>query len=152
MALLAEGIWPCTVISGKAGEDGGVLKVQISVRIDEGPSAGRMCTYEEKVDTRQGPYIRRTCTAVGWKGERLRTLAEDCAAWIAATGGKSSVEIKHHDVKTGKRAGSIWDKVSSIGKGPKPLKEASPEAWADADDAMRMAADEPPLADDDHPF
>lgn len=171
MTLLSEGIWPCKVISGKSGEDDkGAPNVQINVQITEGPSAGRLCTYEDTINAKSSLYIGRSCKAVGWKGGPMKSLAADIAAWIAATGGMSTVEIKHLEIKNGKRAGQIWDKPNSIGRGPKPLREMSQSTAADADDAMRMAMevdspsdggtyedgpprdDVPPPSDDNIPF
>lgn len=142
--LMAEGIWPCTVQSANFGENDKKLpQVQINVRIDDGPSAGRFCTYEDVVDARSALYISRSCKSVGWKGGKsgsdLTTLKDDTAAWIAATGGKSTVEIKHIPIKNGKRAGEIWDKPNSIGRGPRVLKTASHGSLMDAQDAMRRA-------------
>ncbi len=141
MALLAEGIWPCTVLSGFSGEDDkGSPQIQISVRIDDGPSAGRQCTYEDQVNAKSALYVSRSCKAVGWKGSTLTTLAADVAAWVEKTGGKSTVEVKHLEIKNGKRAGQIWDKVNSIGRGAaRVLKPMSADRLSDADEAMRAA-------------
>lgn len=133
--LLAEGIWPCIVLSGDAGEIDGVIKARINVKIDDGPSKGRFCTYEDEVNSRSSLYIGRSLKAAGWKGEDLATVANDIAEWVAATGGKSSVEIKHIPTKKG----TIWDKPNSIGRGPKPMKAAGGETLKDANDAMRRA-------------
>lgn len=160
MSVMAEGIWGCTVSSANAGEIDGVMKVQVNVRIDDGPSAGRQTTYEDEVNARSALYIGRSCVNVGWKGADLNTLKADVDAWIKATGGKSSVEIKHITLKRGKKfdewvtkhaewraAGSsgdepkppVWDKANSIGRGPKPLTAPSAAALTDANDAMRRA-------------
>ena len=161
MAIKAEGIFPCTVISATFGKDDRQSpQVQINVRIDDGPSKGQCCTYEDQVNAKSALYIGRSCRAVGWKGADLKTLKADCDAWIAATGGHSSVEIRHVEIKKGKKFDEwmnggmkgpppIWDKVNSIGRGPKPLAEASGELLDDANEAMRsaMAADS-----DESPF
>lgn len=170
-----QGIWGCTVIDGNAGEIDGVLNVQINVQIDDGPSKGQRCTYEDSVNARSAKYVGWSCTAVGWNGSSLSTLKSDIAAWIAKTGGKSTVEIKHLEIKSGRkfddwmRAGRngpppIWDKVAGIGRGaPKPLKAPAANTLADADAAMRDAMshasggappydDAPPPNDDDIPF
>lgn len=140
MALMAEGIWPCKVLSGKFGEDDrGQPQVQVNVQITEGPNTGRRCTYEDVVNARSGLYIGRSCKAVGWKGDKIETLKADIDAWIVATGGETTVEIKHIEIKTGKRAGQIWDKPNSLGRGPRPLKEPARSTLDDANDAMRMA-------------
>lgn len=137
--LLAEGIWPCTVLGGEAGDVDGKIKARVNVKIEDGPSKGRFCTYEDEVNSRSSLYIGRSLTACGWKGKSLTTVRDDVAAWIAATGGKSTVEIKHIEIKNGKRAGEIWDKPNSIGRGPKPMRAAGGEALSDADEAMRRA-------------
>jgi hypothetical protein len=163
MSLLAEGTWPCTVLSAEAGEVDGIIKARVNVKIEDGPSKGRTCTYEDNVDARSSIYVARSLTAVGWKGKTLASVKDDCATWITATGGKSTVEIKHIEIKKGKRAGQIWDKPNSIGRGPKPLAAAGGEALSDADAAMRKALaedgvggggnDEQPQRDpDDIPF
>jgi hypothetical protein len=154
MSLLEEGIWPCTVLSANSGQDDkGAPQVQISVRIDDGPSKGRQCTYEDQVNNKSAPYVGRSCKAVGWKGNSLVTLHDDCEAWITSTGGKSTVEIKHLEIKTGKRAGQIWDKPNSIGRGPRVLKEMDQRNLADADEVLRNAlnADTSGGYDDDVP-
>lgn len=150
--MKAEGIWPCIVLGANFGEDDkGSPNVQINVKIDDGPSKGQTCTYEDQVNAKSALYIGRSARAVGWRGKTLTTLKEDCANWIATTGGKSTVEIKHLQIKTGKRAGEIWDKPNSIGRGPRVLQAPSDERLADADEAMRqaMAADGGPPPDDD---
>lgn len=167
MAPKAEGIWPCTVLGATYGEDDRhLLVVRINAKITDGPDKGKMCTYEDQVNTRSAIYIARSCKAVGWAGKTLTTLAADCQAWIEKTGGASTVEIRHLEIKNGKRAGEIWDKVNSIGRGPKPIAPPSRDVMADAEEAMRKAlaedgnADEPPpdeaphaaSADSDIPF
>lgn len=139
MALLAEGMWPCTVLGAEAGEVQGKIVARVNVRIDEGPNAGRFCTYEDTINAKSSIYITRSLRAVGWQAKTLASVKDDCAKWIAETGGKSTVEIKHIEIKNGKRAGSIWDKPNSIGRGPRPLAAPSGEAFADAEEAMRRA-------------
>ena len=155
---IEEGMWPCTVLHGKFGEDDkGSPQVQIHVRIDEattrdGKSAkGRVVVYEDQVNNKSALYVSRTCRAVGWTGTSLTTLAADVAAWVAKTGGKTTGEIKHVEIKKGKKfeewqaAGSkpadrpVWDKLNSLGRGAKPLANASPDRLKDADEAMRAA-------------
>lgn len=144
--MKTEGIWSCDVLSAAFGEDDrGAPQVQINVRITDGPDKGQLAAYEDQVNTKSAPYVARTCKAVGWVGIDIRTLAEDVASWIEKTGGQSTVEIKHLQIRSGKRAGEIWDKVSSIGKGPRVLKQVSSEmaddvnrALAEADDGERI--------------
>ena len=154
MAPKAEGMWPCTVLGATRGEDGGQIVVRINVKIDDGPDKGKLATYEDTVNTKSSIYIARTCRAVGWSGRSLDTLTADVDAWIKATGGKSTVEVKHIEIKKGRkydkwvadgRRGDppVWDKVQSLGRGPKPLAAPTKEAANDADEAMRQA-----LADD----
>jgi 3-mercaptopyruvate sulfurtransferase SseA len=148
-----EGIYGCTVISGKAGEIDGVPNVQISVQIADGPDKGQRCTYEDVVNNGSAKYVAWSCKAVGWKGVNLETLESDINAWIASTGGASTVEIKHLEIKKGKNAGKIWDKVAGIGRGAaRPLSPLSKSALADANEAMRAAAryDGPPVDDVPH--
>jgi len=147
MALLEEGIWPCTVLSAEAGEIDGKIKARVNVKIDDGPSKGRTCTYEDEVNARSSIYVARSLKNVGWQGKSLATVAADCAKWVAAGDAKSTVEIKHIPTKKG----TIWDKPNSIGRGSKQMKEASGSALADADEAMRraMAEDGEPEPDSD---
>lgn len=172
MALLEEGIWPCTLISASFGEDDrGSPQVQINVRIDDGPSKGRSCTYEDQVNAKSALYVGRSCKAVGWRGHDLQTLHDDAAAWATKTGGKSTVEIRHIQLTKGKKydkwieegqrgPAPIWDKPNSIGRGPRALAPVSGERLQDANEAMRtaMAADaggvpdEAPPIDDGIPF
>lgn len=152
MALKAEGIWGCTVLGASAGEnDKGSPNIQINVQIDEGPSKGQRCTYEDQINAKSALYVARSMKAVGWKGGSSRTLKEDCDAWIKATGGKSTVEIKHIELKRGKQYDRwvdggmegpppVWDKANSIGRGAAaPLKDMSVERQQDADEALRAA-------------
>ena len=158
----AEGIYGCQVLSGKAGEVDGVMNVQINVQITDGPDKGKRCTYEDTVNARSAKYIGWSCTAVGWKGQSLLTLESDVNEWVAKTGGASTVEIKHIEVKKGKAydkwydggcqgPAPVWDKVAGIGRGqPRPLKQPSADTLKDADEAMREAMGEgtPPAYDD----
>lgn len=155
MALKAEGIFPCIVLGANFGDDDrGSPQVQINVRIDDGPNKGQSCTYEEQVNTKSALYLGRSCTAVGWQGRDLRTLKDDVSKWIEKTGGKTTVEIRHLEMKRGKQydrwvtdgqqgPAPVWDKVNSIGRGPRVLKEPSSDNLNDANEAMRaaMAAD-----------
>ncbi len=150
-----EGIFGCTIINGKAGEADGVLAVQITAQITDGPDKGQRCTYEDTVNAQSAKYVGWSCTAVGWKGEKLETLEKDIEAWIAKTGGASTVEIKHIEIKRGKafekweasgRTGPrpVWDKVAGIGRGAaKPLKAPSASTLKDANGYMREAMGDP---------
>jgi hypothetical protein len=139
--MKAEGIWNAKALGGEYGEDTkGLPVVRINVEITEGPSVGARCTYEEQINAKSALYASRSCAAVGWKGADLITLKADIDAFIEATGGATTVEIKHLEIKNGRRAGQIWDKVNSIGRlANPPLREASPDRTADANDAMRAA-------------
>jgi hypothetical protein len=166
MTDIVAGFWPCKVLNAFYGDDDrNIPVVRINVEITEGAAAGSRHTYEDQVNNKQGPYIERTCSAVGWAGESLSTLSADVEAWIKRTGGISTLEIKHIEVTRGKRAGTIWVKANSIGRGPKPLRASSSENLADADSIMRAARaeraqnggappvdDAPPATDDDIPF
>jgi len=180
MSDIAAGFWPCRVLDGFYGDDDrGVSVVRINVEIAKGEHKGRMYTYEEAVNNKQAPYIIRTCKAVGWKCQTLATLDADVAEWVKATGGESTVEIKHIERKRGKKFDTwdmggrigpppVWVKPNSIGRGPAPLKASSKENLADADSVLRSALaddvggysaggapshdDVPPAGDDDIPF
>lgn len=170
MTVKAEGIWECQVLSGKAGADGGVPNVQINVQITEGPSAGQRCTYEDVVNASTAKYVGWSLSAVGYKGGSLKNLEGDIAEWIAKTGGKTTVEIKHVAVKRGKAydkwvadgqqgPSPIWDKANGLGRGAaKPLAPLAGEALYDADAALRgfvssgAPQDGAPPQDDDNPF
>lgn len=166
--LLEEGIWPCTVLGGSYGEEldqqgkpTGRIKARINIKFDEGPNAGRFGSYEDEVNARSSLYVGRSLKAVGWRGSSLEDVSKDIDAWIAKTGGKSTAEVRHIEIKNGKRyekwvdAGNpgfpIWDKINSIGRGPRPLAAPSSDALADANEAMRRAMEEDganPPADD----
>lgn len=162
MATKAEGIWGCTVLSGLAGKDGDNVVVQINVQIDEGPSKGMRGTYEETVDNRSRPYVEKSCAAVGWGGKLFSTLHDDIVKWIAATGGKTTCEVKHIAIKRGKQydkwvadgmkdPAPVWDKIKGLGRGAarqlEPLNEKDETALIGGFDAT-----EPPPADGDIPF
>jgi hypothetical protein len=148
---LAAGIWPCVATSATCGEDKGVLRARINVQFTEGPNKGRPATYEDEINARSALYVARSCKAVGWKGKVAQTLAADVEAWIKETGGATTAEVKHIPIKQGKRAGKIWDKVNSIGRGPKPLAAPSASVLNDANDALiaAMAADSGASSEDD---
>lgn len=174
MSNIAAGFWPCKVLDGAHLEDKGIAVVRINVEIADGPHKGQRFSYEEQIDNKQAPYIARTCKAVGWRCGTLATIGKDVADWVAETGGMSTVEIKHIEVKKGKgfekwvaagRQGPapVWVKAGSIGRGPKPLKQTGNEALSDADEALRRALaedgsgggghdDVPPPDDQDIPF
>lgn len=161
-----EGIWKCIVLGGEANaDDKDIVHVRVNVQIDEGPDKGRKVTYDEQVNNKSAKYVVQSARAVGWRGGMPieNTFRADVEAWIAATGGVSSVEIQHVERKNGPKAGTFWAKARSIGRGPAPLKAPSREASSDANDALRsamMAAEEgngapppddyiPPPGDDD---
>lgn len=162
MVLKAEGIWGCKVLGGKAGVADGVPNVQINVQITDGPSAGQRCTYEDVVNAQSAKYVGWSLKAVGYRGVSLENLEKDINDWIARTGGASTVEIKHLEIKNGKNAGKIWDKVNGIGRGAaRPLAPIAGEALSDANAALREFVgggdgDDIPHAsegaDDDIPF
>lgn len=144
--LLEEGFWPCSVLGGEAGNADGIAKVRINVRFDDGPNRGRTGYYEDKIDARSALYVSRSMRAVGWQTDKLVTFADDVNAWIKATGGKSTAEVKHIPTKKG----TIWDKINSIGRGPKPMTALRGDTLADAEEALRkaMAEDGAPPEDD----
>lgn len=166
MGLKLEGIWKCNVLSASSGEnDKHLIEVFINVEITEGIDIGKRCTYSEVIDGKSAQYAALSMMAVGWAGKTSRTLKDDVAAWIARTGGESTVEIKHLLVKSGKKAGSTWDKVGSIGRKPRELRPVSAqnEMLIDADKALADAiangdfggfggdvSDEPPPDDIPH--
>lgn len=154
--ITPAGFWPCTVLSGSAGEETdnngkptGRIKARVNVKIDDGPSKGRLVTYEDEVNAKSSLYIGRSLKACGWKEKSLSTVAADLDEWIKKTGGKSTVEIRHIEMKRGKRyeewvdAGKsgfpIWDKANSIGRGPRPLAAPAAGSLSDADEQMRRA-------------
>lgn len=154
---LAQGTWPCTVLSASAGEEidqagnpTGVIKARIAVKIEDGPSKGRTATYEDEINAKSSLYVMRSLKACGWTGPNLDTVSADVEKWVKETGGKSSVEIKHIEIKKGKKfdkwvadgrkgEAPVWDKVHAIGRGPKPLAAPSKSALNDANEAMRAA-------------
>jgi len=142
--LISEGMWACTVLGAEVGEDDkGAMRVRVHVMITEGDHDGRKVTYEDTVNFKSNKYIAQTAKAVGWRGGRLEeTLRDDVEAWIAATGGDSTVEIKHLEVKKGKNAGTTWAKVNSVGRGPRPLTAPRRETADDAHEAMMAALNE----------
>lgn len=171
MAILRDGIWTCKVIGSNYGlrkddkkpNDIGLAHVTINVEITEGEDKGRRCSYEETIDGKSAAFARKSCIAVGWKGVTLRTFKEDVDAWIASTGGASTVEIKHLVIKKeGPKQGTSFAKVNSIGRKPQVLHAATDadgaERLSDADEQMRQAmtdgASMPdvPLDDDNIPF
>jgi hypothetical protein len=154
--LLSEGTWPATVIDGGVGEEldkanqpTGRIKARVNVKFDDGPNKGRTATYEDTIDARSSIYIMRSLKAIGWRGPGLDTVETDIAAWVAKTGGKTTAEVKHIEIKKGARYEKwvekgnpgypIWDKVSSLGRGPRELAKPSTDALSDANDAMRRA-------------
>jgi hypothetical protein len=159
-----EGIFGCTVIEGRSGDnDKGLPSVQITVQITDGPDKGQRCTYEEVISNQTNKYVAWSCKAVGWKGGPLvDDLEKDIAEWIARTGGTTTVEIKHIEIKRGdkynkwvdggcKGPGPVWDKVSGIGRGSaRALKPMSASSRADANEAMRAVSDSPPQDDAPH--
>lgn len=170
-----EGIFGCTVINGKAGEVDGVMNVQITVQITDGPDKGQRCTYEDTVNASSAKYVGWSVTAVGWKGAANKTfdfttLEKDIEEWIAKTGGATTVEIKHIEIKRGKayekwEAGGkqgprpVWDKVAGIGRGAaRPMKAPTASTVKDAGGYMREAMGDsggaPPddAGDDEIPF
>ena len=160
MAKHPSDIFPCVITSADYGEKldksnrpTGILTVRINAAIADGPHAG-LQSYEEEITNKSAPYAVRCCKAVGWKGDDLKTLAADCAAWVKATGGVSTIEISHIPVERGPNAGSIWHKPNSIGRGAKPLAKPSASALNDANQYMRaaLAEDAPQSDSDDSPF
>lgn len=140
--MLTEGIWDCKVLSAKAGEiDGGIVAVQINVEWTTGPDTGKRGTYEDQINANSAQYVVRSMKAVGWRGPKPSTLEADCAAWVAKTGGASTVEVKHIPIKNGRKAGQIWDKINAIGRqAARPLAAASKAADDAAADLLTRAA------------
>jgi hypothetical protein len=175
----AAGFFPCTVLSGGIGEEidnngkpTGRMKARVSVRFEDGPDKGRLVTYEDEINAKSALYVMRSLKACGCKTpDKFDTVAGDIDAWVKETGGKSTVEIRHIELKRGKKYDDwtadgcpgngppIWAKANSIGRGPRPLAAPSGEAKTDAEEQMRRAmmddgaADEaPPPNGDDIPF
>jgi hypothetical protein len=165
MATKAEGIWDCKVIDGGAFEGSSPSEtiVRINVQHTSGPDAGQRSTYEDTLNTKSEKYIRWSAEAAGWSGRTFGTLANDIAEWVKKTGGASTVEIKHIEVKRGKAydkwvaggcigPGPVWDKVAGIGRGaPRALKPLSAAGLKEADDILRMANPDGGAPDDRQP-
>jgi hypothetical protein len=110
-----------------------------------------MDLYEGRVDGgRSMPFIARSLKAIGWQGKTLRTLVDDVTTWIAKTGGKTTCEIKHWEIKKGERAGEKFAKVNGLGGGAKPLAAMSSATMIDADEALARAMGD--SGDSGHPF
>ena len=151
MSQLEEGNFPFVVTSASYGaDDRGVPVVQINGKFTEGPNSGRTTTYQDEINAKSALYVGRSCRAVGWKGVELETLAADTEVWIKATGGATTAEIRHIELKKGKKFdkwvadGSrgqrpYWDKCNSIGYGAKPLVAPKKDVTEDANAAMRRA-------------
>jgi hypothetical protein len=138
MSEPVQGIWNCIVLGGEANaNDKDIVSCRISVQINEGPDKGRKVTYDEQVNNKSAKYVVMSAMAVGWRGQgRLEdTFRRDVDAWIAKTGGASTVEIQN----VNRKDGTIWGKARSIGRGLKPLKAPSRQASDDADEAIRAA-------------
>jgi hypothetical protein len=147
--LINEGMWACTVLGAEVGQDDrNAMRVRIHVMITEGSDKGRKVTYEDVVNYKSSKYIAQSCKAVGWRGGRLEeALRGDVDAWIAVTGGVSTVEIRHLEIRNGKNAGSMWAKANSIGRGSRPLAAPSREIADDAHEAMMAALEADESAD-----
>lgn len=156
------GFWPCVVIDGGIGEDvdnnnkpTGRLKARVNIKFTDGPDKGRMSSYEDELNAKSSLYISRSLLAIGCSRETLvgdmTKAADEIAAWVKKTGGVTTAEVRHIELKRGKRfdewldetggAGSppIWAKVNSLGRGPRPLAKPSSEALSDAAEQMRRA-------------
>lgn len=167
MAILTEGTWPCKILSASTGADyRNLFAVQINCELIEGPDKGKRVTYEQSVDAKSAKYVGPSCKAIGWQGITLDSLADDVAKWISKTGGVSTVDIKHFDLKKPEAIAKAeargepakFAKANAIGRGAKPLTAASVESKSDADAALRsfMGAGGTPEAghadDDEIPF
>lgn len=161
----AAGIWPCIVTNGSVGEQtdakgkpNGRIVARVNVTLDGGPDKGKVVSYEDEVNAKSSLYIGRSLKNVGWQGRSLTTVAADIDAWVKATGGKSTVEIRHIEIKKGRRYDEwcdawdeqtqgqdgpppplYWAKANSLGRGPRPLAAPAAEALGDADEQMRRA-------------
>jgi hypothetical protein len=182
----AAGTWPCIVMNGIAAEETdtrgkptGRIRARVNVVLDGGPDKGKMTTYEDEVNAKSSLYISRSLKSVGWKGGSLSTVEADIEKWVKETGGKSTVEIRHIEIKKGKRFEEwcdawheqgndgdppplYWAKANAVGRGPRPLAAPAVEALSDADEQMRRAMSEdggsapqddvPHAGSDDIPF
>lgn len=157
MAIKTEGTWDCDVLDVSMHEDNRLPIVRVKLRITSGPDAGQPDLYEARIDGGKSmPFIARSLKAIGWQGSTLRTLDNDVKAWRAKTGGKTTCEVKHWEIKNGDRRGEKFAKVNGLGSGAKPLAEMSRNTMDDADEALARAMgaghDAPPPSDDDIPF
>ena len=167
MTILSEGTWPCKVLSASTGNNyRNLYAVQVNVELTDGPDKGKRTTYEQEVDNKSSKYVNPSCKAIGWQGVTLKTLADDCAKWIAKTGGATTVDIKHFNLKKPEAIAKAeargeppkFAKANAIGRGAVPLTAPSTDAQNDADAAMRAFAgdtggggwsgDTPPSTDD----
>lgn len=156
------GFWPCVVIDGGIGEETdkngkptGRLRARVNIKFTDGPDRGKLASYEDELNAKSSLYISRSLSAIGCTKETLTgdllNAASDIAAWVKKTGGATTAEVRHIEVKKGKRydewldetggAGSppIWAKVNSLGRGPRPLAKPSNDALSDAAEQMRRA-------------
>lgn len=118
--ILTDGTWKALAYFAAAGENPkrpGVITLQISVVIDEGPDRGKQAHYSEEITGKNSRYVAQAARAIGWqaKGPLEQTIAADFAAWKSQTGGKTTAEIQTLERKDGS---GRFSKVRSVGRAP----------------------------------
>lgn len=126
MANMHPGTFRCQVLSAKVDKNAKKLpSLIIRIELLDGPNAGQQATYVEPVEGRE-QYVEPAARAVGWKGSWWKKVEDDCAAWIAATGGQTVCEIKR---LTAKATGDTFSKVGSIGAKERVYEEMTDDDW-----------------------
>lgn len=130
--LITEGNWDCKVLGGSYGADeNDVIIVRVNVEFIDGPDVGKRMTYEERLSEQSAKYVRQSLEAAGWAGKSLVTLSADLKAETITT-----AEVVHLEAKRGKNAGNVFAKIRNLGRGQKPLADATPRMVRDADELL----------------
>jgi hypothetical protein len=110
--------------------------VRVDMQVVGGPHDGKRFPYSGKLDDKSIKWTKMRMMALGWKGESVRTFADDVAA--AQLTVPFSVRIAEFTRPNGTI--SRWASVDKIGgSAAAPLKPLSAKEIADADEWFAAA-------------
>lgn len=112
--------------------------VRITMQVGEGEHKGKSFDYEGKLDDDNIKYTKRAMVAVGWKGQKSSTFADDVKA--AALDVPFTVEVAEWQPPEPDRDIVRWSTIKRLG-GAAPLEKFDANDLAKADEWFAAAGD-----------
>lgn len=139
MSALFEGDFVGKAVKTEVGSRNGKLLIRIEMEITEGERKGQRVSYEGKLTEDVIKYTKRDMIAVGWKGQSVKTFADDVKAANLTV--PFTVRIASWQPPEPGRPLRQWSAVDRIGGGAKPLDALDDDKLKNVDKWFAEAGD-----------